>query len=166
MIVRVHKCRPKMYFPILAWTIMLFQGMKPWKRDAWSHMAISYLSLTGIWKFADSTSKGVRDMPDFQFLRHYEIVDTVLININFRPEDFLRWYEEHEGKEYDSWQIVGLALKTLGFISFNKFGANYRKLICNELVLSLLVRFKGLQIGDSDNYDLNYTWDTLLGYRA
>lgn len=164
MIVRVHKCRPIMKLPILAWAIMIFQGMKPWKNESYSHMAISYMSITGEWKYADSTGKGVRDMVEKFFTLHYRIVDTRLLDLQVRPEEFLKWFEENEGKEYDRWQIVGLALKVLGIFSFNKYGANWRKLTCNELVLSLLTRFKGMLSRDSDDYDLVETWNEVGKY--
>lgn len=159
MIVRVHKCRPIMKLPIFAWIIMIFQGMKPWKEDSWSHMAISYLSITGDWKFADSTSKGVRSFPRNRFLMRYIILDTKILDIKVRPEEFLRWFEEHEGKEYDSLQIVGLALKVLGFVSNNTIGNNWKKLICSELVLSMLSRFRGIKVVDPDSYDLLSVWE-------
>jgi len=155
-----------MKLPILAWAIMLFQGMVPWKRDSFSHMAISYMSLTGDWKYADSTQKGVRDMVEKHFTRHYIIIDTILLDIKVRPEEFLKWFEEHEGKEYDQWQLLNLAIRSLGFVSFNRFGANWKKMVCNELVLSLLVRFKGLYVLDPDVFDLNMTWEAAVGKSA
>lgn len=147
-----------MKLPLLAWAIMFAQKMLPWDNESFSHTAISYISITGKWKYADSTSKGVNDISEKIYLQKYEIIDTIIIDISARPEEFMDWFETHEGKKYDSLQIIGLLLKALGIISFNKIGNNYKKLICTELVISLLSRFKKLEVSDPDNYDLLMTW--------
>ena len=54
--VRVHRCRARGFKP-LAWAIMIFQKMSPFRADSYSHMAISYMGQTGMWKYADSTLK-------------------------------------------------------------------------------------------------------------
>lgn len=36
---------------------------------------------------------------------------------------------------------------------------DHAKMICNELVLSMITRFYGVEIGDPDNYDLLMTED-------
>lgn len=146
-----------MKFPILAWLIMIFQSMKPWSDKAYSHMAISFLSQTGNWLYADSTSKGVRVSNTENFKAKYKIIETIRVKV---PEGiaFGRWLEQHLGKSYDNWQIVGLAIRLFGFMSLNTLGANWAKMTCNELVLSLIWRFKGIDVVDPDLYDLKMTW--------
>jgi len=163
MIVLVHKCRPANHpAPITAWLIMLFQGMVPWKKESFSHLAISYFSTTHNHKFADSTAKGVRDMRSKYFKKTYKIVETKRLNIPQDYDQFLMWFEEHEGKSYDKKQIVGLLLKALGLITFNKYGHNLNKLTCNELVLDLILWAFKRSVKDTDNYDLLMTWDEVL----
>lgn len=136
---------------------MIFQGMKPWKKRAYSHMAMSFTSQTGNWLYADSTSKGVRISNEQEFKKKYIIVETVRIKIS-SSLGFGKWIEQHLGKSYDTWQIVGLALRLLGFLCLNTLGANWKKMTCNELVLSLIHRFKGIDIVDPDLFDLRMTW--------
>lgn len=163
MIFEVHKCRPINYtFPWVAWLIMIFQGMLPWDEESYSHFAASFHSETGAKKTADSTTKGVRDMLQTRFLKKYRIVRTRKLHFDCSRVEFLEWLESHEGKDYDTGQIKGLALKVTGLITFNKYGSNYKKLTCNELILSAIERFKTRTFGDPDNYDLNMTWNEVL----
>jgi hypothetical protein len=71
----------------------------------------------------------------------------------------MAWLTDQKHKEYDRLQVLGLALKCLGFISFNAIGNNYKKLICSELILSFLETFMGKHVGDPDNWDLHMTWE-------
>lgn len=159
MPIEIHQCRPINYtFPWVAWLIMLFQKMLPWDPDSYSHLAGSFHSETGAKKSFDSTSKSVRDMLHTRFLKKYHIVKTKKIHIECTRKEFLKWLEEHEGKDYDNGQIKGLALKAIGLLTFNKYGSDYRKMTCNEVILSLLERFKTRTFGDPDNYDLLSTW--------
>jgi len=96
------------------------------------------------------------------FKKTYKIVETKRLNIPQDYDQFLMWFEEHEGKSYDKKQIVGLLLKALGLITFNKYGHNLNKLTCNELVLDLILWAFKRSVKDTDNYDLLMTWDEVL----
>lgn len=154
--------RPKKHpFPIVAWIIMIFQSMNPFKRSAYSHMAIGYESETGLCKIVDISFSGFRQVREDKFFDGYEIVGTKSMNIDITRSCFLSWLEEHEGKKYDFLQIAGLMLKLLGLKKVNNAGLNFKSLICSELILSLLVRFDKLKVKDSDNWDLNMTWEEI-----
>lgn len=133
----------------------------PWKKDAWSHMSMSYDSETGSPKIADVTSKGCRDRVKPNFLTDYKLIETKTRAYDITRKEFLSWYEKNEGKSYDNLQLAGLASKVLNIVSFNRVGNNFQKLICSELILSFLVEFDNLEIKDSDNWDLNMTWDRI-----
>ncbi len=166
MKISIHKCRPKDHpFPVLAWLIMMFQGMWPWHKKAYSHMAISYESISGRTKFADSTSKGVRDMVSDVFLKKYAIVDSISIEISANYNGFIDWFETIEGFMYDKLQLLGLLARSIDIITFNSMGSDLNKLTCNEVVLSLLIHFKNLEVKDTDDYDLNRTWREACKYR-
>ena len=165
MIIKVHKCRPKSHpFPILAWGIMIFQKSNPFKKDAWSHMSITFTGFTGSLRTVDMTSAGLGNKLHKLFKKKYTIVDSLAIQLNCKTEDFLMWLEDNEHKKYDRMQLIGMPLKILGITSKNKYGRDYDKLTCNELVLSVLKRFKGSDFGDPDNYDLLATWEIAKGY--
>lgn len=140
---------------------MLFQKMKPWAPLSYNHMAISYIGQTGVWKYADSTlAYGVRDdQPENEFLDSYKIISTKELDVGNDPIFFKAWLEAQRGREYDKWHIVGLAGKLLHIFKRNPWGADFRKMICNELVLSMIIRFYGVEIGDPDDYDLLMTED-------
>lgn len=157
------KCRPKMNFPILAWFIMLFQKMLPWKKDSFSHMAIIYLSETGMMQVIDATGKGVRNRTILNFIKDYEIIEEISFSSKMERKDFLKWYESIEGLPYDHSQIWGLTLRSLGLLTLNTFGHNYKKMICNEVFISLVEYAYGIDLGDSDNYDLIQTWELANG---
>lgn len=159
MKIRICTVRPLMKFPIFAWAIMIFQKMLPWKKDSYSHFCLIYESETGRNKCIDSTSKGVRDRTSAQFFQEYKMVNFKTFEVDTNRQEFLEWFEEIEGRGYDSLQILGLALKVLGFVSYNRLGKNYSSLICNEVVLSFFERFYNVQVGDPDNYDLKMTWE-------
>jgi len=159
--IRFYKCKPKMNFPVFSWLIILFQGMNPFKRGSYSHMAIGYISETGEEKIADVTSLGCRDRTKENFKKDYDLIEVKTREYEIERKDFLRWYEENEGKEYDNIQIAGLASKMISIVSFNKLGNNFKKLICSELILSFKVRFDSLEVEDSDNWDLNMTWEII-----
>lgn len=158
--VEVNKCRPRFKLPIVAWLIMLFQGMLPWKKTSWSHMSISYTSITGNKKFIDATgAHGVTERIASRYAKKYVVIDSILFLIDANEIQFQHWVESQEGKSYDHGQLVGLALKLLGFFSVNTLGSNMRKLTCNELILSFLNEFKSANVLESDNYDLLMTWN-------
>ena len=162
MKVRVHTCRSRnWYHKPSAWLIMAFQKMKPWCSSSYNHMAISYIGQTGVWKYADSTfAHGVRDdQPEEEFLDRYKIISTKQLDVGNDPVFFKAWLEAQRGKLYDKWSILGLIGKLLNVFKRNPWGADFRKMICNELVLSMITRFYGVEIGDPDNYDLLMTED-------
>ena len=138
---------------------MIFQKMLPWKPDAYSHYCLTYVSETGRNKCIDSTNHGVRDRTSYSFYQDYKIVGFKTFEVDASRKEFLEWYEEIEGLQYDKGQILGLALKLLGFMSYNKLGKNYSSLTCNEVILSFFERFLDARVGDPDNYDLNMTWE-------
>lgn len=156
------KLKPKDHpFPLFAWLIMLFQRMNPFGDKAYSHMAISFESETGASKVADVPFWGFREMREDRFFKKYHIVGMKQREFDITRVEFLRWLENHEGKHYDFCQIGGLALKMLKMKKFNYTGNDLESLICNELIISFLVRFDKLIIKDSDNWDLNMTWDAI-----
>ncbi len=155
-------------FPIVAWLIMIFQGMAPWRRDSSSHRALAYSCCRiGELRVVDSTgSEGVQDRSYSEWSEQYRAVRKVTYATNKIDRlRFQEWIQEIEGLRYDHRQIWGLLAKQLlGFVTFNSFGKNFRALTCNEVVLSFLLHF-GLvsesDIGDPDNWDLVMT-DNLL----
>lgn len=161
MKVKFHQCRNVEHpFPVVAWSIMILQGMKPWDKDSYSHMAISADDL-----FLDMTSKnGCQLNPKEKFNKTYKVVGTHELSKEITKEEFLEFFLEHKNKEYDRWQITGLALKMLGIISFNKWGDDLRKLVCNELLIAFLAKFNNFKFQDSDNFDLITTWNKAKEY--
>lgn len=159
MKIRICAVRPIMKFPILAWAIMIFQKMLPWKPSSYSHFCLIYESETGRSKCIDATAKGVRDRTSAQFFKEYKLVNFKTFEVDTNRQEFLEWYEEIEGRKYDMSQILGLALKILGFMSYNKLGRNYKAMTCNEVIISFFEHFYGVQVGDPDNYDLLMTWE-------
>lgn len=165
MKIEVHKCRNILHpVPVLAWTIMLCQGMLPWKKESWSHMAMSILFPSGERHFFDVSGEGCIRHTEASFLKKYRIVETHSLKQSRTFREFHEWFRLMEGRKYDKRQIVGLLLKVLGLFSFNKFGSNYRKLICSELVLNYLQFFYKFKVKDSDNFDLIMTWDKAKEY--
>ncbi len=161
MIIHVYKVRPKAHpFPILAWLIMMFQNYMPWNKKAWSHMALSI----GDGFVIDASGKGVLKSTEAVFFDEYTLVDMVMIDIDATISEYKAWEQQHTGKKYDVLGIIGLLLKALGFVTFNKIGHNYKRLICSELILNLIDTFKDVYVGDSDNYDLNMTWDLVYDF--
>lgn len=160
MKVSAHKCRNISHpFPIFAWLIIIFQGMVPWRKDAPSHMSISYGD-----NFFDVTGKGCKEHSRTEFLKNYRIIESHEFDLDITTVEFYEFFDKFRGKEYDRLQIVGLLLKALNIISFNKIGYNMRKLICNELIVAYLAEFHGFKFKDSDNFDLINTWCKVKGY--
>lgn len=160
--VSVHKCRSKHAFPIFGWIIMIFQGMNPFKKESYQHLAMSYITEHGDLRVCQSTRKlGVHEISYSEFQEQYEVVGSRTFSKQVTIKDYMSWYKSIEGKPYDKWQVVGLAFKALNFISFNTMGSNYRKLICNEVPLNFLEKFENIIVVDSDNYDLINTWEII-----
>lgn len=158
------KVRPiNIYFPIVAWLIMIFQGMNPFSKKAYSHNAILFTDRYGVDRVIDSTvGDRVAVSMDRDFFKKYKLIEMVEMPAPITMHLFNAWTRKIVGRKYDQLQIVGLALKVLGFISFNKLGGNYKRMTCNEVPLDYLRTFKGMEFGDSDNYDLNMTWDVVV----
>ncbi len=162
MTIIFYKLRPTYHpFPLFAWLIMLFQGMLPWKKNAFSHMAMCFTDRDGESSVIDVPFSGVRVTKSVDFHKLYSTVDLKARSFTFAYEDFYKWVDKHKDKEYDHLQIYGLALKMLGLNPFNKKGHDFDKLVCNEIIVSFLVEFAGLKIKDSDNWDLHMTWDAI-----
>lgn len=161
MKVKFHQCRNVNHpFPLVSWLIMMFQGMKPWDKKSHSHMAISCGDL-----FLDMTGKnGCRLLPSKKFKETYIPVGTHELKEGITKEEFMAFFIENKNKEYDHWQITGLLLKMLGLITFNKWGDDLKKLVCNELLIAYLVKFHDLKFKDSDNFDLITTWNKAKEY--
>ena len=156
MKVKIYKCRnrnKRFKYLMTSWLIMILQGMNPFKKNSWSHMAMGFDG-----KYFDVTSAGCRERGDF-FLNQYDIVGTHELELDISIIEFYEWFNILRDREYDYLQLAGLASKVLGFVSFNRVGSNMRRMICNELVVSHLMKFYNLKIVDSDNWDLVMTWD-------
>ena len=152
------KARSKHPFPIIAWLIMIFQGEKPWDKNATSHRALGYWVGETFWIVDSTGGKGFHDQlfhPVFN--RKYWIVDQMDFEMDIDPNDFVEWVEENEGKKYDRLHVFGLALKLLGLVSFNTLGRNFKRLTCNEVMVHFMVHFGKLKVKDPDNWDLNMT---------
>lgn len=158
MSIWIISCRPTDRLPIVAWLIMLLQGMRPWKSNAYSHMAIMYVGCTGNQRVIDARGKaGVDDRIRNRFDSEYKVVNIERVEINAAIDEFKMWSEEQEVKLYDKASIAGMALKLLGIFKSNPLGHNWRKMTCNQLVLSFINKFFTYKIGDPDNYDLLMT---------
>tara|TARA_R110002012_G_scaffold303533_1_gene505342 strand:+ start:1127 stop:1609 length:483 start_codon:yes stop_codon:yes gene_type:complete len=156
----VHKCRNiKSKLPILAWLIMIFQGMNPFRKDSWSHMAIS---IDG--KYFDVTGAGCKEHTEADFLKKYKLIESHQIKADLTMTQFYDFFDQFRGREYDKLQIIGLLLKGLNVISFNFIGSDFKKLICNELIIAYLAHFHKFEFKDSDNFDLISTWHKVKEY--
>lgn len=157
MFVYLLAVKPKRHiFPVLSWLIRLFQ------RTTYSHNAIAVEGKTVI----DITSKGmgIRDILDFS-CDYVATEDDIKIHIDSTPEEFMNWIKIYADRPYGFMQLVGLALKVLNVTKFNPFGKEDDRLICSELIILLLARYKGLDVKDSDEYDLNRTWSIAKNYK-
>lgn len=148
MEVEVYQVKPKgHFFPVISWLIRLVQ-MTPY-----SHYSIGYND--GIDDMTvDASSNGVRDMLRSTHFTKYHLVNTYKIKLNCQPKDFLKWLNKYKGKDYSALQNLGLLLKLIKLFKSNPFGRDSNRLICTELVLLMLEKFKGIGLTDSDNYDL------------
>jgi hypothetical protein len=143
---------------------MILQGMLPWKKKSWSHMAISYTYPDGSRTFFDVTGKGCKRHSEENFLKSYRLIDTHTLRQSRTFFAFNDWFKLLEGRDYDNLQIAGLLLKGLNLISFNMIGNNYKKLICSELIINYLAFFHKIKVKDSDNFDLIMTWNKVKEY--
>jgi hypothetical protein len=154
------RCRPRdKKLPFVAWLIMLFQGEWPWKESSSSHRALAYFDdVSKEWAVIHSNgSEGVNEDDFHEFEKHYTFVSWIPMDIKIKNGVFALWRLNILGREYDHWQIAGLAMKLLGLISFNKFGSNFKKMTCNEVFLSFCSQVLKHDVGDPDNWDMKMT---------
>ena len=151
------------WFPVVSWLIMIFQGMVPWNKQSYSHNAIAFSTGPDHSMVIDSNGKeGVTVSHGKNFFKKNKLIKMKELPPPMTSHLFNIWVKRVIGRKYDTLQIAGLMAKALGFISFNKYGSNYKRLTCNELVLNYLEKFNGMDFGDSDAYDLNMTWDVVV----
>lgn len=156
MDIKIVKSKSKKRFAVIAKLIMRFQ-----KAD-YSHMSIHFRKPDGVWIVADVTgSDGFRCNNLGKWSEKHQIVESRLLRTTPSSSYFMTWMVKHLGVEYDQGQVFGLLLRALGLFTNNTMGHNYKKMTCNELVLSYAEEFLGAEIGDSDEYDLNMTWDII-----
>lgn len=164
MKVSVAKCNNIQHpFPIFAWLIKLFQRMLPWQKDSWSHMAMKFEDKDGNVFFVDANSKGTMKRNPDNFYEQYSILESHQLEKEVSFVEFSEWYKKLDGKSYDWKQILGMLLKCVLFLKFNKIGHNYNKLICCELIINYFEHFNDLEVMDPDNFDLLMTWNIAKG---
>jgi len=158
MKIQVHKCRSKGFKPA-AWIIMLFQSMNPFKSSSYNHFSISYDNIDGQQVFADSTfAHGLQiNQSLYEYISRYTLIETMDLDLTSEPIFFRSWLGSYKDSKYDVAGIIGLAFKILHVFKRNPFGSNFKKMTCNELILLVLESFKGVKVGDPDNYDLLMT---------
>lgn len=158
MKVGIYGCRPRNHaFPIFAWLVMIGQFMNPFRSNSYSHMVIRF-QVGGFDLVIHSTAKtGVRIDSFSDFLENYKIIWKKKIEINTTREKFSEWIEQVDLKKYDKLSIVGHFFSFLGLKKASQYGNGLTSLICCELVIEMLIIFRGLKIVDSDVYDLNKT---------
>lgn len=153
MKVAVLKTRPiKPSF--ISWAIRKVQGTN------YSHYAID---VNG--SVIDATRKDVRPQSYEDFFKHNKVVEITLLEIDADFETVIYpWMISVSNRGYGFLQILGILLKQFGWIKFNPFGADSKRLICNELVLLFLQKFcKVVLEKDIDQYDLVMTGEILKG---
>ncbi len=151
MRITFYQLKPKGHpFPLFSWLIRLFQ------KTNYSHTAIGYFDM-----IADVPFTGFRRVKSNEFFKGYHIVGHKTREFDFNQKVFEDWLRTHSGKKYDYKQFLGLSLKMLGLKKFNSIGSDFDNLVCNELIVSFLVQFDKLIILDSDNWDLNMTWERI-----
>lgn len=144
MIVKVHQCKNR-HFHLSSKLIEWHQGIN------YSHYAIEYKSETGNQLILDATRKNIAcyNAKDY-FDNRYHSMKSFEIFLNINRVDFLKWQEQHLGKDYPEKQILGIVLG----IALKK--NDDRKMICSELVLDMLVALKGFSFtGNRDLFDMN-----------
>lgn len=159
MIIGFHQCRPRVKFPLVAWIIMLFQKMFPWKKESYSHIAMSYYPNQLSRRFIDSTGHGVRDRLDKNFLHNYSIVRSIFYEYSSIDHVKMRkWVESIEETHYDHLGIFGQLMNIITGKKLN-IGSRWKKLSCQEIPLHFFHYFFANEIKNSDDYDLRSSWD-------
>ena len=146
MNVFVLKCKRKGKLNILSWLIRLFQ------QTEYSHFALRVGDLV-----IDSTLKGVRFNASWEYKSRYTITEEEMLPRETTLTEFINWSLPHLNKSYGVLQIIGLALITIKLIKNNPFGANEKRLTCNELLLIHIKDFYNVTYSDGDDLDLNAT---------
>jgi len=141
---------------------MIMQGELPWSKYSSSHRALAF-EYGGTWFVLDSNGKyGYRKTYYENFLKEYKVISERYFYKQLNEKEFKKWAKSHEGKKYDYCDVFGLLLKILGFISFNYYGYDFKKLKCNEVFLSFAQDILNIKIGDPDNWDLKKTDELVL----
>lgn len=149
-------CRPKNHpFPILSWAIRYFQ------KTNYSHNAIKVGNIV-----YDATGKDVRINASWEFNKRYETVESIEIDTDLEFNTLVNWMLIYIGRSYGFFQLVGIALRMLGFVKSNPFGRGDKILICSELLILFLAEFSGFEPGDTDEYDLVSTWEISKKYKV
>lgn len=144
MKVEILTCSPIYHpFPVASWLIKFFQ------KTNYSHFGIKVGNVV-----LDATSRDVRLNSYIDFTSRYDIISTYELDVDSTFEDVINWCSIFLNRSYGYFQIVGLLFIILGLTKNNYFGKDATNLICNELVILFLRDFKGLEIKDSDSYDL------------
>lgn len=163
MKVVAHKCRNIEHpFPIAAWLIMIFQGMKPWDSDSYSHMAISAED-DNEHLFWDANFTGVQKRNREKFFETYELIESIELDVDMTMGEFKAWASCYEGRRYSFIQLIGLLAKHFGLVKSNPIGRNLDRLICSELLLAFKVDNMNLKVKDTDDFDLISTWKIIKG---
>lgn len=160
MKVTIHKCRNFSHpFPLFAWLIMIFQGMLPWKKSSWSHMAMSFNG-----RYYDCRFSGCFNSSEKEFRNTYKILDSHSLPLQLTQQQFEDFFNKYKHTNYDFLQLMGLALKYLRIVGFNKIGHDLDKMICTELIIVHLKDYYGFSFIDSDDFDLVDTWNIIKEY--
>lgn len=158
MKIAICKCKNISHpLPLFAWAIMFLQKMKPWQKNAWSHMAIKFVFKGKVF-YVDANSKGTMMRDADQFYKQYEVIESHQLSKEINYDEFIEWFSHLNGNKYDWKQIFGLLIKLIGLKKFNYSGHGYKKLICCELIINYFNKFERLYVKDSDDFDLITTW--------
>lgn len=127
-------------YPIFSDLIKFFQ------RKNYSHFASTW----GDYNFVmDATSKGVKLTKDEDFFKWYEIKKMWVLELNIPQDIFDSWLNKQLGKKYAFIQNVSYVFKHFWL----NLGKDEKRVNCSELQ-ALLLQLGGIDIGDSDKYDL------------
>jgi hypothetical protein len=154
MIVKIHQTKT-IKLNIISKLIMLLQG------TSYSHYSIELIDEILI----HATRKGVHYSSKKEFLIKNKIVNTYNILVDANSHHLTDWAAIYINKRYGFFQIFGILLMSLRIIKANPFGRGDKFIICSELVVYFLIRFKQMKISKADNYDLNMV-DQLLKDRG
>ena len=141
-------------FPLFAWAIMLFQGEIPWFRKSSSHCVIRYED-NGVTFCTHITGAGVHWETNEKFLKSYEVTKVYKVDGEYPLVSVRQWINQRLNVEYDRKQITGFVIQFLGLTKDNMFGSDLKKYVCSEFCADFMSTFKGWELGDSDNWDLN-----------